>query len=112
MAKKKIAPKKSVPKVKKTTTAKKSASKAIPTKEYFLKLTANHDNIVESHGPSLPEAILELMPAFQIKTKAILTVKYGDKVYERQYYARELQRAFINMDDAIFLAKKITICLN
>lgn len=77
---------------------------------YFLSLALNNE-VYTSESADLVEAILGLAPATWIKTKAILTVKFNEKIIEKLFFAKHLRRPLVNRNDAIFLAKKLNVLL-
>ena len=79
---------------------------------YFLSLSVNGGaDVFESENENLAEAILALKPTVQIKTKALLTLTYGDKSQEILLYAKQLKRPLVNSDSAIFLSKQLLLRL-
>lgn len=104
--KKAAAPKKSkaAPKIKK---AKKSAAEG----EYSVTLTINDGQIYNASNESLAQALVELNPEGVIKTKALITVDFNGKHFERMYMPKNIRRPLMNIMFAEILAKQINMFL-
>lgn len=110
-AREKAAKKKAAELAKKKADAAKKREAGASEDMYLVTLTVNSTDVFTAESENLAEAILELKPNVQVKTKALITVEFNGLKTERTVFPKHLKRPLVNKDAAVFLAKQLSLCL-